>query len=80
MDCTAVSCIHALCPNVRTLYVYSDRSAIMTELIDTVKHCTQLRTLYVQKVNDIVIHTMRKINPHLLVYTVNEPVWFPFIG
>ena len=79
MDSTAVSCIHILCPNVHTLYVYSDRSAIMTELIDTVKHCTKLRTLYVQKISDSVIHTMRKINPHLVFYIATEPEWFPFI-
>ena len=79
MDCTAVSCIHVLCPNVRTLYMYSDRGAIMTELIDTVKHCTQLRKLYVQKISDSALRAMRKINPHLLVHAVKEPVWFPFI-
>eukprot|EP01032_Pedospumella_encystans_P016276 gene16276-18574_t len=72
VDCNVIRYIHEFCSNLHTLYVYNREDAVMTELVETVKHCPQLRKLYVQKISDSVIRTMRKINPHLVIELLNS--------
>lgn len=72
VDCNVIRYIHGFCSNLHTLYVYNGEDAVMTELVETVKRCPQLRKLYVQKVNDSVVRTMRNINSHLLIELLNS--------